>query len=70
MQIILLAARYKNIRRDNKRKPVISDINNFGKIVGFTGKNIRHANVNAVMDGDIDLFINGYLKWINTGKRD
>lgn len=24
------------------------------------------GNVNAVMDGDIDLFINAYLKWINT----
>ena len=32
--------------------------------------NEETGNVNAVMDGDIDLFINGYLKWINTGKRD
>ena len=25
----------------------------------------RTANVNAVMDGDIDLFISAYLKWIS-----
>lgn len=28
--------------------------------------NEETGNVGAVMDGDIDLFINGYLKWINT----
>jgi peptide chain release factor 2 len=28
--------------------------------------NEETGNVNAVMDGDIDLFINAYLKWINT----
>lgn len=28
--------------------------------------NDETGNVGAVMDGDIDLFINGYLKWINT----
>lgn len=32
--------------------------------------NEETGNVNAVMDGDIDIFINGYLKWINTGKQD
>ena len=26
------------------------------------------GNVNAVMDGEIDVFINSYLKWINTKK--
>ncbi|MFQ9510115.1 MAG: peptide chain release factor-like protein, partial [Lachnospiraceae bacterium] len=25
------------------------------------------GNVSAVLDGDIDLFINSYLKWISTG---
>ena len=24
------------------------------------------SNVDAVLDGDIDRFINAYLKWINT----
>ncbi len=28
--------------------------------------NEETGNVNAVMDGDIDIFINAYLKWINT----
>lgn len=28
--------------------------------------NEETGNVSAVMDGDIDIFINGYLKWINT----
>ena len=28
--------------------------------------NEETGNVSAVLDGDIDLFINGYLKWINT----
>jgi len=27
------------------------------------------ANVNAVMDGAIDLFINAYLKWVNGGEK-
>ena len=27
------------------------------------------SNVDAVMDGAIDLFINAYLKWINTGEK-
>ena len=26
---------------------------------------VESGNVGAVMDGDLDLFINGYLKWIN-----
>ena len=26
------------------------------------------GNVNAVLDGDIDLFINAYLKWRSLGK--
>ena len=25
------------------------------------------GNVGAVLDGDLDLFISAYLKWINTG---
>ena len=28
--------------------------------------NVESGNVDAVMDGSIDTFINGYLKWINT----
>lgn len=28
--------------------------------------NVESGNVDAVMDGAIDLFINGYLKWIAT----
>ena len=27
------------------------------------------SNVNAVMDGNIDPFINAYLNWISTGKK-
>lgn len=27
--------------------------------------NAENGNVNAVMDGDIDLFISAYLKWIS-----
>ena len=27
---------------------------------------IETGNVDAVLDGDLDLFINGYLKWVNT----
>lgn len=27
------------------------------------------GNVDAVMDGSIDVFINGYLKWISTGSK-
>lgn len=26
---------------------------------------VETGNVNAVLDGDLELFINGYLKWIN-----
>lgn len=29
--------------------------------------NEETGNVGAVLDGDIDLFINGYLKWLSTG---
>ena len=29
--------------------------------------NEENSNVNAVMDGDIDSFINAYLKWKSTG---
>ena len=29
---------------------------------------VETGNVDAVLDGDIDLFINGYLKWISVGK--
>ena len=28
--------------------------------------NVETGNVAAVMDGDLDIFINGYLKWINS----
>ena len=28
---------------------------------------VETGNVDAVLDGGLDLFINGYLKWINTG---
>ena len=28
--------------------------------------NVESGNVGAVMDGDLDVFINGYLKWINS----
>ena len=28
--------------------------------------NVETGNVTAVMDGDLDIFINGYLKWINS----
>lgn len=31
---------------------------------------VETSNVSAVLDGDIDLFINGYLKWINEAKTD
>ena len=27
--------------------------------------NAENGNVNAVMDGDLDLFISAYLKWIS-----
>ena len=27
---------------------------------------VETGNVDAVLDGAIDIFINGYLKWINT----
>ena len=27
--------------------------------------NVESGNVAAVLDGDLDAFINGYLKWIN-----
>lgn len=30
--------------------------------------NAETGNVDAVMDGAIDLFINEYLKWINVNK--
>ena len=29
--------------------------------------NIEHGNPNGVLDGDLDLFINGYLQKINSG---
>ena len=29
--------------------------------------NAESGNVNAVLDGDIDLFISAYLKWIRLG---
>lgn len=28
--------------------------------------NVESGNVDLVMDGGLDTFINGYLKWINT----
>ena len=31
--------------------------------------NVESGNVDAVMDGSIDLFINGYLKWLHTEKK-
>ena len=31
--------------------------------------NAENGNVNAVMDGDIDLFISAYLKWISLKAR-
>ncbi|MCI5876927.1 MAG: peptide chain release factor 2 [Lachnospiraceae bacterium] len=31
---------------------------------------VETGNVDAVMDGSIDLFINGYLKWLSLGKPD
>ena len=30
--------------------------------------NAESGNVSAVLDGDIDLFINAYLKWSNTNR--
>ena len=30
--------------------------------------NAETANVSAVLDGGIDIFINAYLKWINTNR--
>ena len=30
--------------------------------------NAETGNVSAVLDGDIDLFINAYLKWTNTNR--
>ena len=32
--------------------------------------NAESGNVNAVMDGELDLFINAYLKFINSGRQD
>ena len=32
--------------------------------------NHETGNVDAVMDGALDSFINAYLKWISTGKAD
>ena len=31
---------------------------------------VETGNVDAVMDGSIDLFINGYLKWLSLGRPD
>ena len=31
---------------------------------------VETGNVNAVLDGGIDLFINGYLKWLSLGNRE
>ena len=31
---------------------------------------VETGNVDAVMDGSLDLFINGYLKWINVSKNE
>jgi peptide chain release factor 2 len=28
---------------------------------------VESGNVDAVMDGSIDLFMNGYLKWLSLG---
>lgn len=30
---------------------------------------VETGNVDAVLDGALDLFINGYLKWINTSEQ-
>ena len=32
--------------------------------------NVETGNVNSVLDGNIDMFINGYLKWLSLGKQD
>ena len=28
---------------------------------------VESGNVGAILDGDIDIFINGYLKWLSLG---
>ena len=32
--------------------------------------NVETGNVNSVLDGNIDRFINGYLKWLSLGKQE
>ena len=32
--------------------------------------NVETGNVNSVLDGNIDIFINGYLKWLSLGKQE
>ena len=44
------AKRYKSCRKKNQAAPL---------------EHPENGNVNAVMDGDIDLFISAYLKWIS-----
>ncbi|MBP9996291.1 MAG: peptide chain release factor 2 [Lachnospiraceae bacterium] len=39
------------------------------KLVKDLRTSVESGNVDAVMDGDLDRFINGYLKWINTGEK-
>uniref|UniRef100_UPI00320B0983 peptide chain release factor-like protein n=1 Tax=Catenibacillus scindens TaxID=673271 RepID=UPI00320B0983 len=40
------------------------------KLVKDHRTNMEIANVDSVMDGNIDPFINAYLKWINTQPED
>ncbi len=40
------------------------------KLVKDLRTNAETANADAVLDGDIDMFINEYLKWINDSKRE
>ena len=40
------------------------------KLVKDHRTNCETANADAVLDGDIDLFINAYLKWIKTANKE
>ena len=76
---LLILKQQENLEKSADIRGVVKD-NNFGSqirsyvlqpytMVKDHRTGTETGNVNAVLDGDIDLFINGYLKWKALGQK-
>ena len=54
---------------ESKLAKILSEIKGAGsvKVMVSYRTGVETGNVDSVMDGKIDLFINGYLKWLSLG---